>query len=43
MGIFQEVYSYNGEGKRTHINSRLKSELRSFASLWFRNHFYNRT
>ena len=37
MGIYQEVYSYNGEGKRTHVHPRLKNELRSFASMWFRN------
>ena len=36
-GLYQEVYTYNGEGKRTHINPRLKKELVSFALLWFRN------
>lgn len=37
MGVYQEVYRYNGEGKRTHINPTLKRELISFALTWFRN------
>ncbi len=37
MGINQEVYRYNDEGKATHVNTRLKAELKSFARTWFRN------
>lgn len=37
MGINQEVYRYNDEGKATHVNTRLKGELKSFAKVWFRN------
>ena len=37
MGINQEVYRYNGEGKATHVNTRLKAELKSFSRTWFRN------
>ena len=37
MGLYQEVYTHNGEGKRTHVNPRLKAELKSFARMWFRN------
>lgn len=37
MGILQEVYTYNGEGRRTHVNPRLKCELSSLTSIWFRN------
>ena len=36
MGIYQEVYRYNDEGKATHVNTRLKAELKSFARMWFR-------
>ena len=37
MGLYQEVYRYNDEGKATHVNTRLKAELKSFARTWFRN------
>lgn len=37
MGINQEVYRYNDEGKATHVDTRLKAELKSFAKVWFRN------
>ena len=37
MGINQEVYRYDDEGKRTHVNSRQKRKLKSFALTWFRN------
>ena len=37
MGINQEVYRYDDHGKRTHLDPRLKKELKSFARLWFRN------
>ncbi|MDR4487964.1 MAG: hypothetical protein R3B83_10640 [Nitrospirales bacterium] len=37
LGLHQEVYRYNDEGKATHVNTRLKAELKSFARMWFRN------
>ena len=37
MGVFQEVYRYNGEGKRMGFNPRLKRELVSFCLTWFNN------
>lgn len=37
MGIMQEVYRYDDQGKRTHVDPRLKKELKSFATMWFRN------
>jgi len=37
MGLLQEVYRYDEAGKKTHLNTRLKAELKSFARTWFRN------
>lgn len=37
MGLFQEVYRYDESGKKTHVNTRLKAELKSFARIWFSN------
>jgi len=37
LGVLQEVYRYDGAGKKTHVNTRLKAELKSFARLWFQN------
>ena len=37
MGLMQEVYRYNDSGKKTHVNARLKQELKSFARTWFKN------
>ena len=37
MGLLQEVYRYDESGKKTHVNTRLKAELKSFARTWFRN------
>ncbi len=37
MGVFQEVYRYDDAGKKTHVNTRLKAELKSFARTWFKN------
>ena len=37
MGLLQEVYRYDDAGKKTHVNTRLKAELKSFARTWFRN------
>jgi len=35
--LFQEVYRYGADGKKTHVNVRLKQELASFARTWFHN------
>ena len=37
MGLMQEVYRYDDSGKKTHVNTRLKRELKSFARTWFHN------
>ena len=37
LGVLQEVYRYNDTGKKTHVNTRLKAELKSFARTWFTN------
>ena len=37
MGVFQEVYRYDVAGQKTHVNTRLKAELKSFARTWFTN------
>ena len=37
LGVYQEVYEYNGEGKRMRVNPRLKRELLSFSLTWFCN------
>ena len=37
MGVFQEVYRYDESGKKTHVKTRLKAELKSFARTWFTN------
>ncbi len=37
MGLFQEVYRYDDTGKKTHVKTRLKAELKSFARTWFTN------
>jgi len=37
MGLIQEVYRYDDDGKKTHVNTRLKQELTSFARTWFSN------
>lgn len=37
IGLQQEVYRYDDQGKATHVDARLKAELKSFARLWFRN------
>ena len=37
MGLMQEVYRYDDSGKKTHIKTRLKAELKSFARTWFTN------
>lgn len=37
MGLCQEVYRYDDDGKRTHVVPRLKRELQEFSISWFRN------
>ena len=37
MGLLQEVYRYDDDGRKTHVNPRLKAELTSFARIWFHN------
>ncbi len=37
LGVLQEVYRYDEAGKKTHVNTRLKAELKSFARMWFQN------
>ena len=37
MGLVQEVYRYDNDGKKTHVNVRLKQELKFFARTWFKN------
>ena len=37
MGLYQEVYRNDELGKKTHVNTRLKQELTSFARTWFTN------
>ncbi|MBC7837748.1 MAG: hypothetical protein H7Y39_03780 [Nitrospiraceae bacterium] len=37
MGLMQEVYRYDDSGKKTHVNTRLKQELTSFAKTWLKN------
>ena len=35
LGISQEVYRYNEAGRRTHVSTTLKQELKMFATTWF--------
>ena len=35
MGLRQEMYRYDDDGKKTHVNARLKHDLKSFARTWF--------
>ncbi len=37
MGINQEVYRYDDHGKKTHVNTKLKADLKAFARTWFSN------
>lgn len=37
MGIMQEVYRYDDDGKKTHVNAKLKADLKSFGRTWFTN------
>ena len=35
LGIMQDVYRYDEAGRRTHVLSSLKQELKEFARAWF--------
>ncbi len=35
LGLSQEVYRYDETGRRTHVLSSLKQELKEFARAWF--------
>jgi len=37
MGTMQEVYRYDDARKKTHVNAKLKQDLKSFAKTWFQN------
>lgn len=37
LGLDQEVYRYDESGKRTHLDTKLKQDLREFAQIWFAN------
>jgi hypothetical protein len=37
MGVMQEVYRYADDGKKTHVNPKLKQDLNSFSKTWFQN------
>ena len=37
LGLDQEVYRYDETGKRTDLGTKLKSQLREFAQIWFAN------
>lgn len=37
LAVCQEVYKYDEQGKRTHVVTRLKRELKDFSRTWFKN------
>ena len=37
LGITQEIYRYEEDGKKTHVDARLKQDLTSFGRTWFQN------
>ncbi len=37
MGLLQEIYVYDDAGRRTHVHTARKAELKSFCIMWFRN------
>lgn len=37
LGLDQEVYRYDETGKRTHLDTKLKQDLKEFAQTWFAN------
>ena len=37
VGLDQEVYRYDESGTRTHLDTKLKRDLKEFALIWFTN------
>ena len=37
VGLDHEVYRYDKTGRRTHLDTKLKSQLREFSQIWFSN------
>ncbi|MDR4470300.1 MAG: hypothetical protein MRJ68_18710 [Nitrospira sp.] len=37
LGLDQEVYRYDETGQRTHLDTKLKRDLKEFAQIWFAN------
>lgn len=37
MGLMQEVYRYDDDGKKTAVKPKLKQDLKSFGRTWFQN------
>ena len=37
LGIMKEIYRYDENGKKTHVDARLKQDLTSFGWTWFQN------
>ncbi len=37
LGLNQDVYRYDEQGKRTHLDTTLKLHLKEFAQTWFAN------
>ena len=37
MGLMQEIYRYDDDGKKTAVNPKLKQDLKSFGLTWFQN------
>ena len=37
LGLDQEVFRYDETGTRTHLDTKLKAQLREFAQIWFAN------
>jgi hypothetical protein len=37
VGILNDVYDYDDNGRRTHVRPRMKADLKSFARTWFGN------
>ena len=37
LGIMQEIYRYDENGKKTYVDARLKQDLLSFGRTWFQN------
>ncbi|OQW45400.1 MAG: hypothetical protein A4C66_01460 [Nitrospira sp. HN-bin3] len=37
LGLDHEVYCYDEAGQRTHLDTKLKRDLKEFAQIWFTN------